>query len=135
MIITQADPLEVTCAIIIHEKKVLAVRRGPAMRMPGKWEFPGGKIEPGESASDCIVREIKEELSMDITVLQVMEPVRHDYGDFAINLIPFICSSKQMDPVLTEHESYLWVGSNSILDLDWAAADVPLVRTLINGLL
>jgi 8-oxo-dGTP diphosphatase len=92
-------------------------------------------VEPGESPNVCIVREIKEELSMDITILQQMDPVWHDYDDFTIKLIPFICSSKQTDPLLTEHESYLWVGSDSILDLDWAEADLPLVSRLANELL
>ncbi|MFM7078241.1 MAG: (deoxy)nucleoside triphosphate pyrophosphohydrolase [Bacteroidota bacterium] len=127
--------LHVACAVIFADRNVLAVKRGPTMRMAGKWEFPGGKVEPGESPNVCIVREIKEELSMDITILQQMDPVWHDYDDFTIKLIPFICSSKQTDPLLTEHESYLWVGSDSILDLDWAEADLPLVSRLANELL
>jgi 8-oxo-dGTP diphosphatase len=122
--------IQVACAMIVVDRKVLAVKRGSTMKMPGKWEFPGGKLEHGESASECIVREIREELCMEITILQEMDSVLHDYGDFVIRLIPFICSTTQLEPKLNEHESHLWVDPNSILDLDWAAADIPLAERM-----
>lgn len=126
--------IDVACAMIVANAKVLAVKRGPTMKMAGKWEFPGGKLETGEPANDCIVREIREELSMDISIIQRWDSITHNYGDFVITLIPFICSTIQQEPKLAEHESYLWVDSNSILDLDWAAADIVLVERMRNWL-
>jgi len=89
--------IDVTCAVIRNEDdEVLIVQRGEFTDHPLKWEFPGGKINQGESEEDCILREIKEELSMEIVICGRLPDVIHDYGLKKIRLIPFICDS--LDP-------------------------------------
>jgi 8-oxo-dGTP diphosphatase len=84
--------LQVTCAIIEHNNKVLICQRSATMKLPMKWEFPGGKIEHGESKEDCLQREIKEELGMIITIDRALKPVEYQYPDFSICLYPFIAN-------------------------------------------
>jgi 8-oxo-dGTP diphosphatase len=117
--------VQVVCAVIVFERRVLAVKRGSQMKMPGKWEFPGGKMETGETPVQAIVREIREELDMHISVLDAWSAVWHDYGDFQIELMPFLCTTTDPQPVLTEHESFQWLDQNSLFDPDWAEADLP----------
>ncbi|MFN4124016.1 MAG: (deoxy)nucleoside triphosphate pyrophosphohydrolase [Flavobacteriales bacterium] len=122
--------LEVTCAIIIHDGKVLATQRSKSMKMPLKWEFPGGKLEDNEIASDGLKREIKEELAIDIRIIKPLPTIVHHYTSFSISLIPFVAEYVSGEIKLTEHAAYLWLDSNNIPELDWAEADLPLVREL-----
>jgi len=118
--------LRVACAIIIQNHKVLAVQRGANMKMAGKWEFPGGKLEQGETPSQCIVREILEELSMNIQVEEEWPSTIHQYNDFKIELIPLRCHSAQTCPILKEHQDFQWLDSESLFCVDWAEADIPI---------
>ena len=118
--------LRVACAIIIQNNKVLAVQRGANMKMAGKWEFPGGKLEEGETPSQCIVREILEELSMNIQVEEEWPSTIHQYNDFKIELIPLQCNSVQTSPILKEHQDFRWLDSESLFWVDWAEADIPI---------
>lgn len=126
--------LRVACAVIIQNNKVLAVQRGPEMKMAGKWEFPGGKLEPGETASQCIVREILEELAMNIQVEEEWPSTIHQYNDFQIELIPLRCESDQASPILKEHQDFQWLDSESIFWVEWADADIP-IRDKVASLL
>jgi 8-oxo-dGTP diphosphatase len=128
------DYLRVACAVILRDKHVLVVQRGLQMRLSGKWEFPGGKIEQGESVEDCIVREIHEELSMDISVLEQWPSVFHDYGDQQIELVPLLCSTTMENPVLKEHQAFVWADLVVALRLEWAAADMPVRDMALNHL-
>src|SRR5512140_86541 len=102
--------IDVTCAIIRNEEdEVLIVQRGEESAHPLKWEFPGGKVSAGETPEECILREIKEELSMDIVIVAKLPEVEHDYGFRQIRLIPFICDTLEELPFLTEHVAYRWV--------------------------
>ena len=98
--------INVTCAIIVKENKVLVVQRSEKMKLPLKWEFPGGKIEENESEIDCIKREIKEELNIEINVIKKLSCSIYDYGTFKINLIPFIVNHIIGEISLTEHKAY-----------------------------
>ena len=118
--------LRVACAVIIQNNKVLAVQRGANMKMAGKWEFPGGKLEPGETASQCIEREILEELAMNIQVEEEWPSTIHQYTDFQIELIPLRCKSDQTRPILKEHHDFEWLDSESLFWVDWADADIPI---------
>ena len=118
----------VVCAIIHQDDKILAVQRSEAMKLPLKWEFPGGKIEPNESEQQCIQREIKEELDIDIEVLQRLNPVLHDYPDFSIELIPYTAKHINGEIKLKEHAQYLLLDKSELQELDWAEADVPIVE-------
>lgn len=125
--------LQVTCAIIVHEDKILICQRSAAMKLPLKWEFPGGKIELGESKKDCLNREIQEELGMvAIGIEQALTPVVHHYPTFSICLYPFVCTLESGAVHPTEHVQAIWVDAAELLDYDWAEADIPIVREYLN---
>lgn len=122
-------PIEVTCAVIVNEnQQILAVRRGPEMQMPFKWEFPGGKIEQDETEEDCIIREIIEELSIKISIIRRLEQNVHHYDSVSICLIPFLCTISEGEIVLSEHDRLCWLPKEKLLTLDWAEADIPIVK-------
>ena len=121
--------IDVTCAIIRNDEGlVLAVRRGPGMDNAGKWEFPGGKIRPGEDHEDCIIREIDEELAIDIIINGSLDRVEYDYGDKQIRLIPFLCETLVSKPELREHDEYRWMTPEEMLKLDMTPADIPVAQ-------
>src|SRR5512145_2699187 len=125
--------IEVTCAIIRNDEgKVLVVRRGPHMGNAGKWEFPGGKIKTGETHEDCIVREIHEELGIDIVLTGSLEPVEHNYGDKFIKLYPFICDTLASKLFLTEHDAHEWLVPGKLLDVRFSEADVPVAKNYVS---
>ncbi|WP_214226059.1 (deoxy)nucleoside triphosphate pyrophosphohydrolase [Pedobacter sp. B4-66] len=127
--------INVTCAIIVDDAgSVLVTQRSAIMKLPFKIEFPGGKIEPGETASDCLVREIKEELNLDIKTLFEMPSNIHHYVEFSINLIPFVCKIIGGSIELREHASYQWLNPSELSDQDWAEADVPIVDNYLNSI-
>ena len=101
------------------------------MKLPLKWEFPGGKLEMGESEEACIIREIKEELNINISPLKKLSNSIHDYGSFKINLIPFIAEYISGEIELSEHKAYKLLDKNELLSLDWAEADLPIVEELL----
>lgn len=119
--------LQVTCAIIEHADKILICQRSTSMKLPLKWEFPGGKIEPGESKEDCLRREIKEELDIDIEINNILSTVEYHYSDFSIQLYPFVCSLLNGEVKALEHAQAIWVDANQLRDYDWAEADLPIV--------
>ena len=84
------ETIAVVCAIIILNEKILAVQRSPQMSLPLKWEFPGGKIEENESEEDCIKREIKEELNIEILLLKKLSTAYCNYPNIDVQLIPFV---------------------------------------------
>jgi 8-oxo-dGTP diphosphatase len=122
--------ISVTCAIIIYNEKILAVQRGPHMNLPLKWEFPGGKIEKNETEEACIKREIKEELNIEITLLKKLSTSFHEYPNISIELIPFVAQYLSGDIVLKEHQSYQFLKLAELSNLDWAEADIPIVKQL-----
>lgn len=124
--------LQVTCAIIEHNNKVLICQRSATMKLPMKWEFPGGKIEQDESKEDCLQREIKEELGMIITIDRALKPVEYQYPDFCICLYPFICRWESGQVVPTEHKQAIWVDASELLNYDWAEADLPIVHEYLS---
>ncbi|HVN58633.1 MAG TPA: (deoxy)nucleoside triphosphate pyrophosphohydrolase [Bacteroidales bacterium] len=116
--------IDVTCAIIQDEdEKILVVQRGEKTDHPFRWEFPGGKTSPGECHEDCIVREIYEELGIDIVIRRRLDDVEYDYGFKKIRLIPFICDTLEEVPVLTEHISFRWVPADELENIDFCEAD------------
>jgi 8-oxo-dGTP diphosphatase len=124
--------IQVTCAIIESEEKILVVQRSEKMNLPLKWEFPGGKIEHGEGEEECIIREIKEELNLDIEVLKKLNSSIFDYPNISIELIPFIARQVGGQIRLNEHTDYKFLTKNELLNLDWAEADIPVVKEYLN---
>ena len=122
------EMLKVCCAIIEHQDKILVAQRSETMLLPLQWEFPWGKVEVGETVEECIVREIKEELAMDITVVKPLTPVIHHYDTFSLELIPFVCSCESAHFEKKEHKNIVWSDKQRLMDFEWAAADIPIVQ-------
>lgn len=117
--------INVTCAIIRNEDdQVLVVQRGEHTDHPLKWEFPGGKVNDGESDEDCIIREIREELSIEIVICGRLPVVEHDYGHKQIRLIPFICDTLEELPFLSEHVDFKWIDPEELVEVDFSEADI-----------
>lgn len=124
--------LRVTCAIIRRDNKVFAALRGEGRSLAGHWEFPGGKLEEGESLFDCITREIDEELAMHVVPRQTLPHVFHDYGDFHIELHPVLCDVLSDGFELREHADAGWFALTDLESLTWAPADIPIVQQLLS---
>ncbi len=119
--------IDVCCAIILKDAKILAVQRGPESSHPYQWEFPGGKIYPDETAQQCIQREIVEELSVKVTVLSQIESIEFDYGSKQIRLAAFICEIVSGEIFLTEHLAEQWFSFDNWQTIDWSHADRELI--------
>ena len=124
--------IQVTCAIILKEDKVLVTQRSEHMTHPLKWEFPGGKIHKEESEEDCIKREIREELNIDIQILSKLSSQKFDFGDIQINLIPFVAGYLDGDIQLLEHKDYKWLNRKDLESVDWVPADVLVLKEFLN---
>ncbi|MCX8484039.1 MAG: (deoxy)nucleoside triphosphate pyrophosphohydrolase [Bacteroidia bacterium] len=125
--------ITVVAAVIEHKGKYLCVQRGINKYdyISKKWEFPGGKVEADESPENALIREIQEELAMEINELDFLITVKHSYPDFRLTMHTFLCKSEQTTPTLTEHLEYTWQSASNMNHLDWAAADLPIVEKLI----
>lgn len=123
--------INVTCAIVIKDKKILVTQRSEKMKLPLKWEFPGGKVEENENEIECIKREIKEEIDIEIDVLKRLSNSIYDYGTFKINLIPFLANYTSGEIVLAEHKDFKLLDKSELLNLDWAEADLPIVEEFL----
>lgn len=123
--------LKVTCAIIRDKGKILICQRSEKMKLPLKWEFPGGKIEGNETKEQCLIREIREELRLEITVDKELSTVEHHYTEFGLYLFPFVCSLKGGALTVSEHKQAVWVSKDQLSNYDWAEADIPIVNELM----
>lgn len=121
--------IHVACAIIEENGLVLAAQRSETMSLPLKWEFPGGKIEPGETAQECLERELLEEMGISVRVDRQLPQCIHHYPDFTITLYPFICRRGRGEITLHEHKAVKWISPDRMTDLDWAEADLPIIAT------
>jgi 8-oxo-dGTP diphosphatase len=124
--------VHVTAAVIIQDNKILCVQRNENKYdyISKKWEFPGGKVEENEQLEDTIKREIQEELNLNIDVKSFLIQVNHQYPDFQLKMDTFICEIKSGIIKLNEHIDFKWLSINELSDLDWAAADIPIVEKL-----
>lgn len=120
----------VTAAVITDRDRVLITQRKKNSNQGLKWEFPGGKMEEGEEPEGCLVREIKEELDIDIAVQDIFKVVMHRYGDRNILLLAYLCSHTGGDPAPLECNDIAWVPVKRLMDFDLAAADVPIATKL-----
>ena len=127
--------VEVTCAIIEHNGKVLAVQRGEHMSLAYLWEFPGGKVEPDETHIECLVREIKEELDVAIDIWEKLPFSDQVYPERTIRLLPFACTLQTGEEVsLIEHNDLAWLEPDQLLTIDWAPADIKVIDNYLKYL-
>ncbi|AKK02846.1 (deoxy)nucleoside triphosphate pyrophosphohydrolase [Corynebacterium epidermidicanis] len=122
--------IEVTGAVIVKDGKVLAAQRGEGKSLAGYWEFPGGKIESGETPEESLKRELKEELLCDAVVGKHVVTTEYEYDFAIIVLSTFWCALEAGEPTLTEHAQIRWLTGQEMSELNWAPADIPAVEII-----
>lgn len=121
--------IHVVAAIIHDQNKIFATQRGYGEFKDG-WEFPGGKMEQGETLEQALKREIREELDTEIEVGELFDTVEYDYPDFHLTMHCFLCTIQSGDLVLKEHEAARWLTGEILDSVDWLPADEDLIRKL-----
>lgn len=119
----------VAAAIIIDDGKIFATQRAHGEFKDG-WEFPGGKIELGETPQQAVKREIKEELDVEIEVGELFDTVEYDYSDFHLTMYCFLCTIKERTIVLNVHEDAKWLTKESLYSVAWLPADIDLIEKI-----
>lgn len=123
----------VTAAVIERDGHYLLCRRHPNGELPGKWEFPGGKIEPGESEEECLKRELREELSIDVVPRRRLGEVEDELPAGRLRLIAFCADAGRQSPVVLDHEEIAWVAPQELCSYDLAPADVTVAEWVAAG--
>lgn len=122
--------IRVVCAVIVRDGRLFAARRGPAMSQAGLWELAGGKVEPGEADADALIREMREELGVDVRVAEQLGVSEYDYPTVRVQLVAYACTVVSGEPRAIEHDRLAWVGRDEARELDWAPADRPLIAVI-----
>ena len=122
--------IEVSAALIFRDGKLLITQRHAKAHLGGLWEFPGGKREPGETAEECLVREIREELGVAISVGELFEEISHDYPEKSVRLKFFICKLISGEPQPLDCAAVKWIGKTELADFKFPAADAQLLEKL-----
>ena len=123
--------IKVVGAILIKEGRILCAQRGGAKSLPFLWEFPGGKIEQGESPHQALIRELSEELLIEVELeATIFDAVSYEYDFGVVNLTTIIGKLKSGEPVLTEHQEIRWLSPEELFGVEWAPADIPIVKQL-----
>jgi 8-oxo-dGTP diphosphatase len=123
--------IKVVCGIVFNHKKVLICRRRSTKLLGGYWEFPGGKIEEGETDELSLSRELAEELGMKVEIRGFFITNTHDYGKFKIELIAYKCSFINADFKLVDHDAVRWINIKDLNKWNLAPADIPIANELI----
>lgn len=121
--------IEVAAAIIVKDSKIFATQRGYGA-YKDYWEFPGGKVEPGETYEEALVREIREELDAEIRVGELFGTVDYDYPEFHVTMRCYLCTLISEDLVLKEHEAAKWLTPENIDSVDWLPSDSEITARL-----
>ncbi len=123
--------IQVSAAIIMNKNKILATQRGYGEFKNG-WEFPGGKVEKGETAEQALIREINEELDVLVEISSKLKTVEYDYPEFHLTMHCFLCVIKSGTLILKEHKSAKWLCKEELDKVEWLPADRTLIEELIN---
>ena len=123
--------LQVTAGIIKKKELILCTRRASNRHLAGYWEFPGGKIEPGESAEVCLVRELKEELNIDVQVGDLFATNVYEYDQHIVELHAYWVTTFSGNLILKDHDTFLWLPLSALNTLKWAPADVAFIDKLV----
>jgi 8-oxo-dGTP diphosphatase len=121
---------KVTAAILVKDNKILIAKRPSNDKLANKWEFPGGKIEDGETPEECLVREIKEEFNIDIEVKTYFGNSIYNYDHGSIELLAYLAHTESIELTPTAHDEYIWVSISELTKYDFAPADIPFVTRL-----
>ncbi|MDJ0334369.1 (deoxy)nucleoside triphosphate pyrophosphohydrolase [Salinibacterium sp. G-O1] len=122
--------IDVVGAVVVRDGRILCAQRGQAGALAGMWEFPGGKIEVGESPCEALQREIVEELGCTVAVGEEVAVTTHEYDFGIVTLTTFYCELEEGDPELSEHEDMVWLLPPQLRSLEWAPADLPAVEAI-----
>lgn len=126
--------IEVVAALIVHEGRIFATQRGYG-DWKGYWEFPGGKIEPGETPEEALVREIREELATGISVERYVTTIEWDYPAFHLSMRCYLCSIVSGNLTLLEHEAATWLDRQNLRSVQWLPADETILDEIDNRIL
>jgi mutator protein MutT len=124
------QPIEVSAALIFHHGKLLITRRHADAHLGGLWEFPGGKREPHETFEQCLARELREELGIEVEVGELFEEISHAYAEKIVHLKFFVCKLISGKPQTLDCSAFKWVEKAKLADYEFPAADAKLVDKL-----
>lgn len=124
--------INVVGAVVVRDNTILSAQRGPGMSLAGLWEFPGGKIEAGETPQEALAREMKEELLCDVSIGDHVETTSHEYDFGIVTLTTFYAELTGGEPRLTEHAAVRWIPASDLDSVEWAPADVPAVERIMS---
>lgn len=117
-------------AVLVRDGRILAARRSESMQLPGLWEFPGGKIEDGETPEEALRRELEEELLCTAEVGDHIETTTHEYDFGFVTLSTYLCTLIDGEPQVTEHSELRWLRPDELREVEWAPADIPAIERL-----
>ena len=122
--------IEVSAALIFRGGKLLITQRHAKAHLGGRWEFPGGKREAGETLEDCLIRELMEEVAIKVTVVKGLTPVRHDYGSTRVTLHPFLCDHAEGEPMAIECQKCEWILADQFARYKFPPANDSLLKEI-----
>jgi len=123
--------INVVGAVVVRDGTILSAQRSPSMSLPGMWEFPGGKIEAGETPQQALRREMQEELLCVVEIGERVETTSHEYDFGVVTLTTFYATLTEGEPRLTEHSEIRWIPAERLDSVEWAPADVPAVNRIM----